>query len=106
MKLLSGQIRMAGLAGKTSVPGIFPAKGQIFWRSGGGKLFLDRGIIRVSVALENIWCLVSIPAEEEDGFDFKERFTQLKAEYEEQVKKEASLNERIAANLLKVKIDE
>jgi len=70
------------------------------------ELFLDKGIIRVGVALANLWYPVSIPAEEEDDFDFKERFTQLKAEYEEQVKEEAFLNERIAANLLKVKIDE
>jgi len=41
-----------------------------------------------------------------DTFHFKERFTQLKAEFEEQVKEESALNERIAANLLKVKIDE
>ena len=67
---------------------------------------MDRGIIGVGVTLANLWCPVSIPEEEEDDFHFKERFTQLKAEYEEQVKEEASLNERIAANLLKVKIDE
>jgi len=45
-------------------------------------------------------------AEEKDDFDFKERFTSLKAEFEEQLKEEAVLNERISANLEKVKIDE
>jgi len=45
-------------------------------------------------------------AEEEDDFDFAERFTSLKAEFEAQLKEEADLNERIAANLKKVKIDE
>ena len=45
-------------------------------------------------------------AEEEDDFDFAERFTRLKAEFEAQLKEEAELNERIAANLQKVKIDE
>jgi len=43
-------------------------------------------------------------AEEEDDFDFAERFTSLKAEFEEQLKEEAKLNERIAANLSKIKI--
>ncbi len=43
-------------------------------------------------------------ADEEDDFDFKERFPQLKAEFEAQVKEEAALNERITANFLKVKI--
>lgn len=45
-------------------------------------------------------------AEEEDDFDFAERFTSLKAEFEAQLLEEAKLNERIAANLQKVKIDE
>jgi type I restriction enzyme M protein len=45
-------------------------------------------------------------AEEEDDFDFAARFTSLKAEFEAQLKEEAELNERIAANLQKVKIDE
>ena len=44
-------------------------------------------------------------ADEEDDFDFKERFISLKAEFEEQLKEEAYLNERILANLEKVKID-
>lgn len=45
-------------------------------------------------------------ADEEDDFDFKERFAQLKAEFEEQLKEETKLNERISANLLKIKINE
>ena len=45
-------------------------------------------------------------AEEEDDFDFVERFTSLKAEFEAQLKEEAELNERILANLAKIKIDE
>ena len=44
-------------------------------------------------------------ANEEDDFDFKERFTQLKAEFEEQLKEETRLNALIAENLAKVKID-
>ena len=43
-------------------------------------------------------------AEEEDDFDFKERFTQLKAEFKEQLKEEAELNNRIKNNLAKIKI--
>ena len=45
-------------------------------------------------------------AEVEDDFDFKERFTSLKAEFEAQLKEEAILNKRISANLAKIKIDE
>ncbi len=44
-------------------------------------------------------------AEEEDDFDFKERFTQLKGEFEEQLKEETRLNALIAENLTKVKVD-
>ena len=45
-------------------------------------------------------------ADEEDDFNFRERFTALKAEFEEQLKEEAILNERISANLKKVNINE
>lgn len=45
-------------------------------------------------------------ADNEDDFDFKERFMALKAEFEEQQKEEAFLNERITTNLKKVNIDE
>jgi type I restriction enzyme M protein len=45
---------------------------------------------------------VGLP-DEEDDFDFNERFARLKAEFEEQLKEEASLNALIAENLGKVK---
>jgi len=45
-------------------------------------------------------------AEEEDDFDFKERFTQLKNEFEEQLKEERQLNERITHNLAKIDLNE
>jgi type I restriction enzyme M protein len=43
-------------------------------------------------------------AEEEDDFDFKERFTQLKSEFEEQLEEEAKLNKRIRENLDKIEL--
>jgi type I restriction enzyme M protein len=43
-------------------------------------------------------------AEEEDDFDFNERFTSLKTEFEEQLKEETELNERIAVNLAKIEL--
>ncbi|MCP5159436.1 MAG: SAM-dependent DNA methyltransferase [Gammaproteobacteria bacterium] len=46
---------------------------------------------------------VGLP-DEEDDFDFKERFTQLKAEFEAQLKEEMRLNVLIAENLAKVKL--
>lgn len=48
---------------------------------------------------------VGLP-DEEDDFDFKERFTQLKADFEAQIKEEAKLNALITGNLAKVRIDE
>ena len=45
-------------------------------------------------------------AEEDDDFDFKERFTQLKTEFEEQLKEEAKLNARIRENLNKISLEE
>ncbi|WP_259015375.1 type I restriction-modification system subunit M [Emticicia fluvialis] len=48
---------------------------------------------------------VGLP-DDEDDFDFAERFSTLKAELEAQLKEEAQLNEIIAANLLKIKINE
>ena len=44
-------------------------------------------------------------AEVEDDFDFGERFTELKAEFEAQVKEEVKLNKRILKNLEKIKWD-
>ncbi|MBN2232417.1 MAG: SAM-dependent DNA methyltransferase [Deltaproteobacteria bacterium] len=46
---------------------------------------------------------VGLP-DDEDDFDFKERFTRLKAEFEAQLQEEAKLNVLIAENLAKVKI--
>lgn len=43
-------------------------------------------------------------ADEEDDFDFNERFTNLKAAFEEQLKEEAVLNERIVNNLAKIEL--
>jgi len=45
-------------------------------------------------------------AEEEDDFNFKERFTQLKTDLEKQLKEEAILNARIAENLAKIDLTE
>lgn len=42
--------------------------------------------------------------EEEDDFDFVERFTNLKAEFEAQLEEEAEMNGRIIANLQNIKI--
>ena len=46
---------------------------------------------------------VGLP-DEEDDFDFAERFTALKAEFEEQLKEESRLNKLIAENLAKIKV--
>jgi type I restriction enzyme M protein len=43
-------------------------------------------------------------AEEEDDFDFNERFTKLRAEFEEQLREEERLNKLILENLDKVKL--
>ena len=47
---------------------------------------------------------VGLP-DDEDDFDFNERFTMLKAEFEEQLKEEVRLNVLIAENLGKVKVN-
>jgi len=47
---------------------------------------------------------VGLP-DEEDDFDFTERFTKLKAELEKQMGEEADLNKKIIENLEKIKID-
>lgn len=46
---------------------------------------------------------VGLP-DEEDDFNFAERFTVLKAEFEEQLKEEARLNQAIAESLAKIKL--
>lgn len=45
-------------------------------------------------------------AEEEDDFDFNERFTSLKAEFEAQLEEEEQLNKAIQENLNKIKMPE
>ena len=45
-------------------------------------------------------------AEEEDDFDFKERFTELKKEFKSQLDEETQLNQTILNNLGKIVIDE
>jgi len=47
---------------------------------------------------------VGLP-DDEDDFDFNERFSKLKAEFEEQLKEEARLNALIAENLRNVKVN-
>jgi len=48
---------------------------------------------------------VGLP-DEEDDFDFAERFAQLKAEFEEQLQEEAILNQQIKENLSRIKLNE
>ncbi len=43
-------------------------------------------------------------ADEEDDFNFVERFTALKAELEAQIAEEAELNRKITENLAKIKL--
>lgn len=47
---------------------------------------------------------VGLP-DDEDDFDFNERFTKLKLEFEEQLKEEEKLNALIIENLAKVVIN-
>jgi type I restriction enzyme M protein len=44
-------------------------------------------------------------ADDEDDFDFNERFAQLKAEFEAQLQEESILNKQITENLLKIKLN-
>ena len=82
------------------------------WRKEGGK-YEDLPGFCASVPVEKVKELdyVLSPgryvglAEVEDDFDFGERFTQLKAEFEAQLKEETALNKRIKANLAKVRVD-
>ncbi len=46
---------------------------------------------------------VGLP-DDEDDFDFNERFTKLKSEFGEQLQEEEKLNALIAENLAKVKL--
>lgn len=80
------------------------------WRTGEAGYEDIKGFC-ASVALERVAELdyVLTPgryvglADEEDDFDFAERFSQLKAEFEAQLAEEATLNQAIAENLARVK---
>jgi type I restriction enzyme M protein len=81
------------------------------WRTGEGDYEDIKGFC-ASTAIERLKELdyvlspgryVGLP-DEEDDFDFKERFTALKAEFETQLLEEAALNQAIAENLAKVKL--
>ena len=79
------------------------------WRNQDGK-YEDVAGFCASVPLEKVAELdyVLTPgryvglADDEDEFDFKERFTSLKAEFEAQLAEETKLNQAIAENLAKV----
>lgn len=82
------------------------------WRNADGKYENIPGFC-AAVGLERVRELdhvltpgryVGLP-DEEDDFDFKERFAQLKAEFEAQLKEETKLNALIAEGLAKVKIN-
>jgi len=81
------------------------------WRTGEGSYEDIKGFC-ASAPIERIKELdyvltpgryVGLP-DEEDDFDFKERFAALKAEFEAQLLEEATLNKAIAENLAKVKL--
>lgn len=83
------------------------------WRTGEGDYEDIKGFC-ASVPIERVAELdyvltpgryVGLP-DEEDDFDFAERFAALKAEFEEQLKEEAKLNQAIAENLAKVRMPE
>lgn len=83
------------------------------WRNPGGN-YKDIPGFCASVPIERVKELdyvltpgryVGLP-DEEDDFDFAERFTTLKTEWEQQLKEEEQLNKLIAKNLLKIKINE
>lgn len=83
------------------------------WRNPDGG-YEDIAGFRASVPIERVKELdyVLIPGryvglpEEEDDFNFVERFTALKAEFEEQLKEEAKLNKQIKENLARIKLDD
>ena len=81
------------------------------WRSKDGKYEDIPGFCH-STSIEKIRKLdyvlspgryVGLP-EDEDDFDFSERFTALQAEFNEQLKEEAKLNKRVKKNLSRIKV--
>lgn len=81
------------------------------WRNEGGK-YQDEAGFCASVPLSRVAELdyvltpgryVGLP-DEEDDFNFEERFTALKSEFEEQLKEEERLNKLIMENLASIKI--
>ena len=83
------------------------------WRNPNGK-YEDVAGFSASATIERVKELdyvltpgryVGLP-DDEDDFDFIERFTSLKAEFEYQLKEESILNQRITENLIKIRIDE
>lgn len=82
------------------------------WRTGEGKYEDIKGFC-ASVPLDRVAELdyvltpgryVGLP-DEEDDFNFVERFQALKAEFEAQLVEEAKLNKAIAENLAKIRIE-
>jgi type I restriction enzyme M protein len=89
--------------------GTFPSSGEVSEGRGGYK---DIPGFCASVPISKVAELdyvltpgryVGLP-EEDDDFNFEERFTALKSEFEEQLKEEAELNRIITMNLSKIKI--
>ncbi len=81
------------------------------WQKGNNGNYQDIAGFCKSAGLEEVRNLdyvltpgryVGLP-DEEDDFDFEERFTQLKDEFMEQLKEEEMLNKRILENLAKIK---
>ena len=81
------------------------------WRTGEGEYQATKGfcaLVPVARVAELDYVLtpgryVGLP-DEEDDFNFSERFLALKAEFESQLVEEAQLNQAIAENLAKVTI--
>jgi len=83
------------------------------WQKGSDGNYQDVAGFCKSASLEEVKNLdyvltpgryVGLP-EEEDDFDFVERFNKLKAEFEEQLKEEEKLNKQILQNLGKIDMD-